>query len=54
VEKLVAKGSPLLELRLAEPVRVLSLLGPGRPTDRLVISVDDPPAFLAALGRSPG
>jgi hypothetical protein len=51
VQKLVAKGSPLLELKLAKPVRVMGLLGPGRPTDRLVVSVDDPPAFLAALGR---
>jgi hypothetical protein len=51
VQKLVAKGNAILELRLSEPVRVLGLLGPGLPTDRLAVSVDDPAAFLAALGR---
>lgn len=51
VEKLVAKGNAMLELKLAQPVRVAGLLGPGRLTDRLVVSVDDPPAFLAALGQ---
>ena len=51
VQKLVAKGNSILELRLSEPVRVTGLLGPGRPTDRLAVSVDDPAAFLAALGR---
>ena len=51
VEKLVAKGNTMLELKLATPVQVMGLLGPGRPTDRLAVSVDDPSAFLAALGR---
>ena len=50
VPQLVAKGAPALELTLAEPVRVLGLLGPGRPTVRLVVSVDEPAAFRAALG----
>ncbi len=51
VERLVAKGNTMLELRLTAPVQVTGLLGPGRPTDRLAVSVDDPSAFLAALGR---
>lgn len=51
VQRLVARGAPVLELKLSEPVRVLGLLGPGRPTDRLAVSMDDPAAFLAALGR---
>ena len=50
VEKLVAKGNTVLELRLSEPVQVTGLLGPGRPTCRLAVSVDEPSAFLAALG----
>lgn len=49
VSRLVAKGAPLLELALAVPVRVEGLLGPGRPTRRLLVSVDDPAAFRAAL-----
>ena len=48
--RLVAKGSPLLELTLAEPVQVAGMLGPGRPTRRLLVSVDEPTAFRAALG----
>jgi len=52
VAKLVAKGNAVFELRLSEPIRVTGLLGPGRPTQRLAVSVDDPPAFLAALGQS--
>lgn len=51
VPKLVAKGNTVLELKLTEPVRVMGLLGPGRPTQRLAVSVDDPSAFIAALGR---
>ena len=51
VQKLVAKGNTILELRLSEPVRVMGMLGPGRPTDRIAVSVDDPAAFIAALGR---
>ncbi|WLT32634.1 hypothetical protein [Geothrix sp. PMB-07] len=49
VQKLVAAGPAVLELELSEPVRVLGLLGPGRPTTRLAFSVDDPAAFRAAL-----
>jgi hypothetical protein len=54
VQKLVAKGNTALELRLTEPVRVLGLVGPGRPTDQLAVSADDPAAFLAALGQPCG
>jgi hypothetical protein len=53
VQTIVAKGNTILELNLSEPVRVLGLLGPGRPTQRLAVSVDDPFAFLAALGLTP-
>ncbi|WP_257306444.1 hypothetical protein [Geothrix campi] len=52
VQKLVAAGAPVLELRLASPVAVRGLLGPGRPTDRLAVSMDDPAAFLASLESS--
>ncbi|MBP1773084.1 MAG: hypothetical protein H6P99_2247 [Holophagaceae bacterium] len=52
VPSLVAKGNAVLELKLSEPIRVTGLLGPGRPTQRLAVSVDDPAAFLAALGQS--
>ncbi|HLP30070.1 MAG TPA: hypothetical protein VK150_01835, partial [Geothrix sp.] len=51
VPSLVAKGNAILELKLSEPIRVTGLLGPGRPTQRLAVSVDDPAAFLAALGQ---
>ncbi len=49
VGRLVAKGAPTLELTLAEPVQVHGFLGLGRPTQRLVVSVDDPVAFASAL-----
>jgi hypothetical protein len=51
MQKLVAKGNAVLELKLSAPVRVQGLLGLGRPTQRLAVSVDDPSAFIAALGR---
>lgn len=51
MQKLVAKGNKILELTLSEPVRVLGMLGPGRPTERLAVSVDEPAAFLAALAQ---
>ncbi|HJW44272.1 MAG TPA: hypothetical protein VJ463_07440 [Geothrix sp.] len=51
VPRLVAKGNAVLELKLSEPIRVTGLLGPGAPTQRLALSVDDPAAFLTALGK---
>jgi hypothetical protein len=51
MERLVAKGNTVLELKLSEPVQVLGLLGPGRPTTRLAVSVDEPAAFLQALSE---
>lgn len=54
VPRLAAPGAPLLELSLREPVRVRGLLGLGRPATRLMVSVDDPAAFRAALLPSPG
>ncbi|MBI1751338.1 MAG: hypothetical protein HY014_07795 [Acidobacteria bacterium] len=49
VQRLVAPGAPVLELSLREPVQVRGFLGLGRPATRLVVSVDDPAAFRAAL-----
>ncbi|MCE1205290.1 MAG: hypothetical protein LWW79_11880 [Holophagaceae bacterium] len=49
--RLVAKGNAVLELKLSEPFQVMGLLGPGLPTQRLAVSMDDPFAFLAALGQ---
>ncbi len=51
VPNLVAKGNAVLELKLSEPVCVQGLLGLGRSTQRLAVSVDEPSAFIAALGR---
>jgi len=51
VPQLVAKGNTVLELKLSKPVQVTGLLGPGRPTHRLAVSVDDPSAFLSALAH---
>jgi len=46
-------GSPTLEIRLRTPLRPTSLLGAGRAGDHLLVSVDDPGAFIAALGATP-
>ena len=46
-------GSPTLEIRLRTPLRPISLLGPDRASDHLLVSVDDPGAFIAALGGTP-
>ena len=51
VQRLVARGAPVLELKLSEPVQVAGLLGLSRPADRLAVSLDDPAAFLAALDQ---
>lgn len=50
LHKLITPGPAVLELRLREPVPALSLAGPTAPRDRVAVSVDDPAAFLAALG----
>ncbi|GLH67961.1 hypothetical protein [Geothrix edaphica] len=50
LHKLITPGPAILELRLREPVPALSLVGPTAPRDRVAVSVDDPAAFLAALG----
>ena len=44
-----ARGGAELLLSLDEPVAPLGLFGPGRPVTRLVVAVDDGPAFQAAL-----
>jgi hypothetical protein len=52
MHKLLRTGAPTVELRLAEPVVGTGPLGPGsRRLDRVAVSVDDPAAFLAALGH---
>ncbi len=52
MHKLLRTGAPAVELRLSEAVCRMELLGPGsRKLDRVAVSVDDPSAFLAALGR---
>ena len=49
--RLVRPGTPLVELCFTRPIPALGLLGtPGQPRDRAVVSVDEPGAFLAALG----
>jgi hypothetical protein len=45
-------GTPTLEIRLRTPIRPVGLLGPGPAGDHLLVSVDDPSAFIAALGAS--
>ena len=52
MHKLLRTGAPAVELRLSEAVSRMGLLGPGsRKLDRVAVSVDDPSAFLNALGR---
>lgn len=50
MHQLITPGPSVLELRLAEPLPATGLLGPTEPRDRVAVSVDDPTAFLAALG----
>ena len=50
--KLLRTGAPAVELRLAVAVPIMGLLGPSsRKCDRVAVSVDDPSAFMAALGQ---
>jgi hypothetical protein len=42
-------GTPTLEIRLRAPIQPIGPLGPGRPSDRVLVSVDDPIAFTAAV-----
>lgn len=52
MHKLVRTGAPAVELRLREAVVSTGLLGPSsHRCDRVAVSVDDPSAFLAALGQ---
>jgi hypothetical protein len=45
-------GPPTLEIRLRAPLRPISMFGPGSASDRLLVSVDDPSAFIASLGSA--
>ncbi len=50
--RLLRTGAPAVELRLSEAVSGMGPLGPGsRHLDRVAVSVDDPSAFLSALGH---
>jgi hypothetical protein len=52
MHKLLRTGAPTVELQLAEPVLSTGLMGPGsQRLDRVAVSVDDPSAFITALGR---
>jgi hypothetical protein len=51
LHRLVTPGPAVLELRLSEPVPAMGLLGLAAPKHSVAVSVDDPSAFLAALGR---
>jgi hypothetical protein len=42
-------GAPILELRLHAPVRSIGVLGDGAPSTRVLVAVDDPDAFVAAV-----
>lgn len=43
-------GPTTLEIRLRTPLRPIGMFGPGPARDRLLVSVDDPGPFIAALG----
>jgi hypothetical protein len=52
MHKLIRTGAPVVELRLREPVLSRGVLGTSaQALDRVAVSVDDPTAFLTALGR---
>jgi hypothetical protein len=52
MHKLLRTGAPAVELRLTARVACLGPLGPSAlHSDRVAVSVDEPAAFLAALGR---
>ena len=52
MHRLQRTGAPAVELRFSEAVSMNGLLGPSTHlSDRVAVSVDDPSAFLAALGR---
>jgi hypothetical protein len=42
-------GGTVFDVRLSSPVEPIGLLGPDRPSDHLILTVDDPASFLAAL-----
>jgi hypothetical protein len=45
-------GPATLDIRLHTPIRPIGMLGPGPASDHLLVSVDDPTAFTAALGAN--
>ena len=52
MHKLLRTGAPAVELRLTEKVACTGVLGPSAlESDRVAVSVDEPAAFLAALGH---
>lgn len=52
MHRLLRTGAPAVELRLTEAVSIHGLFGPSTHlSDRVAVSVDDPSAFIAALGQ---
>jgi hypothetical protein len=45
-------GPTTLDIRLRVPIQPIGMLGPGPASDHLIVAVDDPVAFTAALGQS--
>jgi hypothetical protein len=45
-------GPTILDLRLRAPVRPIGVLGRGPASDHLLVAVDDPTAFIAALAAN--
>jgi len=48
------RGPAIVNLRLHAPLRAIGLFGPGAASDRVLVAVDDPAGFIAALGLPPG
>jgi hypothetical protein len=44
------RGPAIVDLRLHAPLRAIGVLGPGPASDRVLVAVDDPTGFIAALG----
>jgi hypothetical protein len=44
-------GATIVELGLRGPIQATGVLGPGRTSDRVLVAVDDPAGFIAALGE---
>jgi hypothetical protein len=45
-------GPATLDIRLRVPIQPIGMFGPGPASDHLIVAVDDPIAFTAALGQN--